>query len=100
MIIGVGLTVLLILIGALAAFFIFRKRCCQSKEGNNTKQEMTPLRATGRPLSLDQFRQRSSTCHPTMDEFEKLEKDARARNISKSTVTAMEFVRSKIPLNR
>ena len=79
---------------------IILTRKCRSKNTTINEQEMTPLRSTGRPLPLAQFRQNNDPCRPTTEEFEKMENDARNKNISKSYCTAMQFVRSKTPINR
>ena len=93
--------VVLFLIGGVAIILLAKKfKCCQSKNATINEQEMNPLRTTGRPLPLAQFRQRNDPCRPTNEEFEKMENDARNRNISKSYSTAMQFVRSKTPINR
>ena len=91
----------IIIIVLATIFLVMKHKCCHGKKAGNNEQEMTPLRSTGRrPLSLAQFRERNDPCRPTEDEFEKMESDARNRNISKSNSTAMEFVNSKIPINR
>ena len=99
--IGVPVGVVLLLIGGTATIFLVRKfKCCHRTSASNNEQEMAPLRSTGRPLPLAQFRERNNPCRPTEDEFEKMESDARNRNISKSNSAAMEFVNSNIPINR
>ena len=103
MMIGVAIgVVVLLFIGIGTTIFLVKKfKCCNKTNSENNEQEMAPLRSTGRrPLPLAQFRQRNDPCRPTEDEFEKMESDARNRNISKSNSTAMEFVNSKIPINR
>ena len=98
---GVGLGVVFLLIGGLATFFLAKKiKCCHREKTPKNELAMAPLRTAGRPLPLAQFRQRNDPCRPTQDEFEKMENDARARNISKSQNTGMKFVRSKPPINR
>ena len=102
MMIGVplGVVVLLLIGGAVTIFLVKKNKCCHDKKAGENEQEMAPLRTTGRPVTLAQFRERNNPCRPTEDEFEKMETDARNRNISKSNSTAMEFVNSKIPINR
>ena len=102
MMVGVPVGVVLLLIGGGVAIFLVKKyKCCHRTSASNNEQEMAPLRSTGRrPLSLAQFRERNNPCRPTEDEFEKMESDARNRNISKSNTTAMEFVNTNIPINR
>lgn len=95
-----GIVGLIILV--LATILLVKKyNCCHRASASNNEQEMAPLRSTGRrPLPLAQFRERNNPCRPTEDEFEKMETDARNRNISKSNTTAMEFVNTNIPINR
>ena len=103
MMIGVplGVVALLLIGGAVTIFLLKKYKCCHRTSATNNEQEMAPLRSTGRrSLPLAQFRERNNPCRPTEDEFEKMESDARNRNISKSNSTAMEFVNSKIPINR
>ena len=96
----IGVVVLFLIVGVGAIFFAMKLQCCRSKIKTIKEQEMIPLRTTGRPLPLAHFRQNNDPCGPTTEEFEKMEKDARNKNISKSYCTAMQFVRSKTPINR
>ena len=102
MIVGVTLgVVVLLLVGVGVTLFLTKKfNCCHRTSASTNEQEMAPLRSTGRPLALAQFRERNDPCRPSLEEFEKMETDARNRNISKSESTAMEFINSKIPINR
>ena len=101
LIIGVPIGMLTLMVGVVA--FNYLKKKIKRHHGDiadDTCDGLKPLNTSGRPLSLDQFRQRTSACCPQKDEFEKMEKDARARNISKSKTAAMEFATLKIPINR
>ena len=101
MMIGVSLGLLMLIVGVIAIVFLSKKiKCSRGVIAEDTCEELTLLNTTGRPLRLDQFRQKTSAICPNIDEFEKMEKDARTRNISKSKTTAMEFATLKIPINR
>ena len=95
----IGIAATCSIIAIVIVGIIMKKKCSEIRNFNNAgtrNQEMVPLRVTRRPLALQEFRQPDNLCRPTTEEFEKMEMDARSKNITKSKTMATE----KPSLNR